>query len=76
MHTVLHVSLIVNADSGIETRTNHVLGPTLILGDHPRTIDIDLPRHPELATAFLERLAATCTTLAARLAEPSEATRA
>ena len=76
MNTVLYVSLMVSADSGIEIRTNRVLGPTLILGDHPRTIDIDLPRCPELATAFLARLAETCTTLAARLAEPSEAARA
>ena len=76
MHSVLHVSLMVNADSGIELRTNRVLGPTLILGDHPRTVDIDLARHPELATAFLTRLAETCTTLAARLAEQPEATRA
>ena len=75
MNTVLHVSLMVSADSGIEIRTNRVLGPTLILGDHPRTVDIDLPTRPELATAFLERLAETCTTLAARLAE-SEPARA
>ncbi|MBS2966447.1 hypothetical protein KGA66_25625 [Actinocrinis puniceicyclus] len=76
MHSILHVALVVGADSGIETRTNDVLGPTLILGDHPRTVDIALPTRPELATAFLTRLAETCTTLAARLAEPSEATRA
>ena len=48
MHSVLHVSLMVSADSGIETRTNRVLGPTLILGDHPCTVDIDLPTRPEL----------------------------
>lgn len=76
MHSVLHVALVVNADSGIETRTDRVLGPTLILGDHPRTVDIALPTRPELATAFMTRLAATCTTLAARLDEPPEAARA
>lgn len=76
MHAVLYVSLMVNADSGIETRTNRVLGPTLILGDHPRTVDIDLPARPELATAFLARLAETCTTLAAQLTEQHEAARA
>ncbi len=76
MHSVLHGALIVNADSGIETRTNCVLGPTLILGDHPRTVDIALPTRPELATAFLTLLAATCTTLAAQLDEPPEAARA
>jgi hypothetical protein len=39
-------------------------------------VDIALPTHPELATAFLTRLAETCTTLAGRLTEPSEAARA
>ena len=76
MDSMLYVSLTVTANSGIETRTNRVLGPTLILGDHPRTVDIDLPTRPELATAFLTRLAETCTDLAARLAEPPKATRA
>ena len=76
MHSVLHVSLMVSADSGIETRTNRVLGPTLILGDHPCTVDIDLPTRPELASAFLTRLSETCTDLAARLAEPPKAARA
>jgi hypothetical protein len=76
MHSVLHVSLMVNADSGIETCTNRILGPTLILGDHPRTVDIALPTRPDLATAFLTRLAETCTTLAAQLTEPSKAARA
>ena len=76
MHSILHVALVVSADSGIETRTNEALGPTLILGDHPRTVDIALPTRSELATAFLTRLAETCTTLAARLAEPPEAARA
>jgi hypothetical protein len=76
MHSVLHVALVVNADSGIEIRTNDVLGPTLILGDHPRTVDIALPTRPELAAAFLERMAETCTDLATHLAEPPEAARA
>lgn len=76
MDSMLYVSLTVTANSGIETRTNRVLGPTLILGDHPRTVDIDLPTRPDLATAFLTRLAETCTDLAARLAEPPEAARA
>jgi hypothetical protein len=76
MHSVLHVSLIVNADSGIEIRTNRVLGPTLILGDHPRTVDVDLPTHPDLASAFLTRLAETCTDLATQITEPPETTRA
>jgi hypothetical protein len=75
MHSVLHVALVVNADSGIEIRTNDVLGPTLILGDHPRTVDIALPTRPELATAFLTRLAETCNDLTTRLAEPSGAAR-
>jgi hypothetical protein len=75
MHSVLHVALVVSADSGIETRTNDVLGPTLILGDHPRTVDVALPTRPELATAFLTRLAEICTDLATRLAEPSGAAR-
>ena len=75
MHCILHVALVVSADSGIEIRTNDVLGPTLILGDHPRTVDVAPPTRPDLATAFLIRLAETCTTLAAQLAEPSEAAR-
>lgn len=76
MHSILHVALVVNADSGVEIRTESVLGPTLILGDHPRTVDIALPTRPELAAAFLTRLAETCTTLAAQLAGPNEAARA
>jgi hypothetical protein len=75
MHSILHVALVVDAGSGIEIRTAPVLGPTLILGDHPRTVDIALPTRPELATAFLTRLAETCTTLATQLAE-DEAARA
>ena len=76
MHSILHVALVVNADSDIGIRTNPVLGPTLILGDHPRTVDIALPTRTDLATAFLTRLAETCTTLAAQLTEPSETARA
>jgi hypothetical protein len=76
MHSVLHVSLMVSVDSGIETRTNRILGPTLILGDHPRTVDIDLPTHPELASAFLTRLAETCTALATQVTDPPEAAQA
>lgn len=76
MNSVLHVAMVVSADSGIEIRTNPVLGPTLILGDHPRTVDIALPIHPDLATAFLARLSETCTALAAQLTEPSKAARA
>lgn len=76
MHSILHVALVVSADSDIEIRTNDVLGPTLILGDHPRTVDVSLPTRPDLATAFLTRLAETCTTLAAQLTEPSKAARA
>jgi hypothetical protein len=76
MRSVLHVALVVGADSEIETRTNDVLGPTLILGDHPRTVDIALPTRPELATAFLTRLAETCNALVEQLAEPSETARA
>lgn len=75
MTSILHVAPIVDADTRIDVRTSGVLGPTLILGDHPRTVDIDLPAHPGLATAFLARLVETCTSLAAQLAE-NEAARA
>ena len=75
MTSILHVALIVDADTRIEVRTSGVLGPTLILGDHPRTVDIDLPTHPDVATAFLARLVETCTSLGAQLAE-NEAARA
>lgn len=76
MTSLLQVALIVDADTRIDVCTSAILGPTLILGDHPRTVDIDLPMRPELATAFLERLAEACTTLAAQLTEPPEAPRA
>jgi len=64
MHSLLHVALLVDTDTGIEVHTNTVLGPTLILGDHPRTVDIGLPTHPDAASAFLRRLASVATDLA------------
>ena len=70
MHTLLHVALLVDTDTGIEVHTNSILGPTLILGDHPRTIDIGLPKHPDAAAAFLHRLAAVATDLAHQITTP------
>ena len=74
MHALLHVALLVDTDTGIQVHTNSILGPTLILGDHPRTIDIGLPTHPESAAAFLYRLAAVATNLAHQITA-SDSTR-
>jgi hypothetical protein len=72
MRSLLHVALIVDADTGIDTVTASPLAPLLRLGDHPRVIDIDLPSDPERAAAFLARLADTAIRLAEQLGQAQD----
>ena len=67
--TLLHVSLIVSADTAVETDPACKLGPRIRIGDGPEAIALSLPFDAANSLAFLDRLAATVTELATAITE-------
>lgn len=57
MKSLLHVGLMVGAETAIEADAACLLGPRLRIGDDTNQIDITLPLGVADALAFLRRLA-------------------
>lgn len=69
MASLLHVSLLVDAETVIDTDAGALMGPQVRIGDGRDRITINLPLGLHQAIDFLDRLTAAVTDLSGEIAE-------
>jgi len=74
MKSLLHVGLMVDAESAIEPVATSLLGPRLRIGDGTNQIDITLPFGPADAERFLRRLSDAALHLGRQITESGTGT--